>query len=324
LTTKALLAILPGMARKLRVEYAGAIYHVMNRGDRREPIFRDDEDRTRFLSTLGEVCAKAGWQVLAYCLMGNHFHLVVETPEPNLVSGMKWFLGTYTTRFNRRHKLIGHLFSGRYKALVVDGSGNGYLKTVCDYVHLNPARAKLLAPEQPLRSFGWSSWPEYLKPSKKRMAWLRVERLLGEYRIPKDSRAGRQQLQAALEARRQAEASADYRSIRRGWCLGDEAFRKELLAQVGHSLGQNHFGPERAESQVEKAERVVREELRRRGWNDDDLSRSKKGDLSKVRVAQRLREETMVTLAWIVQRLKMGSVGYLNNRLYLLRQGMLK
>ena len=95
-------------------------------------------------STLGEACGKTGWQVHALCLMPNHFHLVVETPQANLVAGMKWLLGTYTGRFNRRHKLFGHLFSGRYKALIVDGSGNGYLKTVCDYVHLNPARAKLL------------------------------------------------------------------------------------------------------------------------------------------------------------------------------------
>src|SRR6185295_17573608 len=117
------------MARKIRVEYAGAIYHVMNRGDRGEPIFRDDEDRQRFMGTLAEVCKKTGWQVHALCLMGNHFHLVVETPQGNLVAGMKWFLGTYTGRFNRRHKLCGHLFSGRYKALIVDGSGGGYLRT---------------------------------------------------------------------------------------------------------------------------------------------------------------------------------------------------
>ena len=76
--------------------------------------------------------------------MPNHFHLMVETPQPNLVAGMKWFLGTYTSRFNRRHKLFGHLFWGRYKSLIVDGSGSGYLKSVCDYVHLNPGRAKLL------------------------------------------------------------------------------------------------------------------------------------------------------------------------------------
>jgi REP element-mobilizing transposase RayT len=138
------------MARKLPVEYEGAIYHVMNRGDRRELIFLDGPDREVFLATLGEACTKTGWQVHALCLMPNHFHLVVETPEPNLVAGMKWLLGTYTSRFNRQHKCFGHLFSGRYKALIVDGSGNGYLKTVYDYVHLNPARAKLLTLEQPL------------------------------------------------------------------------------------------------------------------------------------------------------------------------------
>ena len=100
----------------------------MNRGDRRELIFMDDADRQRFVETLGEVCAKTGWQVHAYVLMPNHFHWVVETPLPNLVTGMKWLLGTDTSRFNRRHKLFGHLFSGRCKSLIVDGSGRGYLK----------------------------------------------------------------------------------------------------------------------------------------------------------------------------------------------------
>ncbi len=114
--------------------------------------------------------------------MRNHFHLVVETPQPNLVAGMKWFLGTYTGRFNRRHKEFGHLFSGRYKALVVDGSGNGYLKTVCDYVHLNPARAKVLKPGRRLDEFRWSSFAEYLNPPSRRVSWLRVDRLLGEWR----------------------------------------------------------------------------------------------------------------------------------------------
>ena len=141
------------MARKLRVEYPGAVYHVMNRGDRREPIFRDDADRQRFVNTLGEACGKTGWQVHALCLMPNHFHMVLETPRGNLVAGMKWFLGTYTGRFNRRHKLFGHLLSGRYKALIVDGSRNGYLKALCDYVHLNPARAKLLRVQQLLRAY---------------------------------------------------------------------------------------------------------------------------------------------------------------------------
>ena len=138
------------MPRALRVEYAGAIYHVMNRGNQRQNIFRDEADRRRFLATLAEACGKTGWQIHAYCLMRNHFHLVLETPSANLVGGMKWLLGIYTKRFNIRHKTCGHLFAGRYKALAVDGSGNGYLRTVCDYVHLNPVRAKLLKRDAPL------------------------------------------------------------------------------------------------------------------------------------------------------------------------------
>ena len=105
------------MPRPLRIQYEGARYHVLSRGDRREAIFGDDKDRELFLSTLGQACRKTGWQVHAYCLMSNHFHLVVETPQANLVVGMKWFLGTSTSRFNRRHRLFGHLFSGRYKSL---------------------------------------------------------------------------------------------------------------------------------------------------------------------------------------------------------------
>jgi len=162
----------------------------MNRGDRRELIFMDDADRQRFVETLGEVCAKTGWQVHAYVLMPNHFHLVVETPQPNLVAGIKWLLGTDTSRFNRRHKLFGHLFSGRYKSLIVDGSGSGYLKSVGDYVHLNPARAKLVVADAPSKSFAWSSWPAYLLARSKRPAWLRVDRLVGEWGIPETVRRG--------------------------------------------------------------------------------------------------------------------------------------
>jgi putative transposase len=192
------------MARKLRVEYTGAIDHVMNRGDRRERIFVDDADRQHFVDTLGEACAKTGWQVHAYVLMPNHFHVVVETPQPNLVAGMKWSLGTYTSRCNRRHKLFGHLFSGRYKSLIVDGSDGGYLKSVGDDVHLNPARAALVAADAPLKSFAWSNWPAHLLARSKPPAWLRVDRWLGAWDIPEDSPAERQRLERGLEERRGA------------------------------------------------------------------------------------------------------------------------
>jgi REP element-mobilizing transposase RayT len=168
------------MPRALRIEYPGAVYHVMNRGNQRRDIFRDDTDRRRFLATLWEACAKTGWQVHAYCLMRNHFHLVCETPSANLVAGMKWLLGVYTKRFNIRHQTCGHLFAGRYQALVVDGSGNGYLRTVCDYVHLNPVRARRLRRDAPLTAFVWSRYADYLRPPAQRPGWLRTDRLLGE------------------------------------------------------------------------------------------------------------------------------------------------
>jgi REP element-mobilizing transposase RayT len=248
------------MARKVRIEYPGAVYHVMNRGDRREAIFRDDADRDQFLSTLGEACQKADWQVHAYCLLGNHFHAVVETPRGNLVAGMRWLLGTYSGRFNRRHRLSGHLFGGRYKALVVDAESPGYLRTACEYVHLNPVRAKLLRPEEPLRSYRWSSYPAYLARPRGRPAWLRVDRLLGEFGIPKDSAAGRKQFERAMEELRGRADPKTYAKLRRGWCWGEEAFRKELLARVEEKGGASHYGEELRESasgSLQVSERVL-------------------------------------------------------------------
>ena len=308
------------MARKLRVEYEGAIYHVLNRGDRREPIFLDDKDRRVFLETLAQVCQKTGWQVHAWCLMLNHFHLVIETPQANLVAGMKWFLGTYTGRFNRRHKLFGHLFSGRYKALIVDGSGTGYLRTVCDYVHLNPVRAKLLRAEQKLSAYRWSSYREYLKKPAGRMSWLRTGRLLGEMGIPRDSAAGRKEFEKRMELRRWEEQPVEWKKVRRGWCLGDEAFRKELLAQMAEPVGDSYYGQQKRESAEGKAQRIIAEELKRLGWEEADLLSHRKGDRRKVKIARRLRQETTMTLKWIAERLQMGTWTHVTNRLYHLRK----
>jgi len=304
------------MARKLRIQYPGAIYHVMNRGDHREDIFRSRKDRELFLKTLGEACAKTDWQVHAFCLMSNHLHLVVETPKANLVDGMKWLLGTYTSRFNRRHRTFGHLFSGRYKSLIVDGSGNGYLKTVCDYVHLNPARAKLLSARQRLSAFRWSSYGEYLKERAGRPGWLREDRLLGGHGILKDSPAGREEFEKRMELRRAAEDGDEFKPLVRGWCLGSEAFRAELLSQVSEQSGAEHSGEEIRESAQAKAERLVLEELKKLRWGQEELGSRRKGDEEKVRIALRLRKETTMTLSWIAQRLEMGTKTHLSHLLY--------
>ena len=238
--------------------------------------------------------------------MSNHFHLVVETPNANLVAGMKWFLGTYTSRFNRRHRLFGHLFSGRYKSLVVEGSGDGYLRTVCDYVHLNPVRARLLRPEQPLQAYRWSSYPEYLKRAGQRVAWLRVDRLLGELGIGQDDAAGRRRLAHAVEERRGKDRPGEWKAVRRGWFLGTAQGKEQVLERMSAGMGQHHGGEEKRESDEQKAQRLMAEELRKRRWTAEDLAKRRKTDAGKVKLARRLRDETVMTLDWIAQRLKMG------------------
>ena len=114
------------MARKIRIEYAGAAYHVMARGNQGRDIYADDRDRKLWLETLGQACEKTGWRIHAWVMMNNHYHLLLETPEANLVAGMKWLQGTYTQRYNSRHEIFGHLFQGRYKAVLVEPEVDNY------------------------------------------------------------------------------------------------------------------------------------------------------------------------------------------------------
>jgi REP element-mobilizing transposase RayT len=141
------------MSRPLRIEFEDAVYHVTSRGDRREPIFLDDDDRRRFLALLGQACDRFDAAVLAYCLMGNHYHLVLRTRQANLSTLMRHLNGVYTQRFNRRHGRVGHVFQGRFKAILVDAGA--YLLALCRYVELNPVRAGLAATAA---DWPWSSY----------------------------------------------------------------------------------------------------------------------------------------------------------------------
>jgi hypothetical protein len=147
-----------------------------------------------------------------------------------------------------------------------------------------------------------------------------VDRLLGEHGIPKDSPAGRRNWESRMEERRRNEQSDDYKPIRRGWCLGDETFRKELLEQMDGRTGEHHYAPERREADEQKARRLISEEVKRLKWNHGELKARRKGDPGKVQVAKRLRAETTMTMRWIAKELNMGVWTHVSNLLSLERQ----
>ncbi|MFZ6642196.1 REP-associated tyrosine transposase [Undibacterium sp. TC4M20W] len=163
------------MARPLRLEFAGALYHVTSRGDRREDIYLDDEDRQEWFTVLAEVCDRFNWVVHAYCEMSNHYHLLVETVDGNLSRGMRQLNGLFTQRFNRKHKQVGHLFQGRYKAILVQKEA--HLLELARYVVLNPVRAGMVdLPED----WPWSSY-DYCMHDKHAPEWLDTDWLLGQF-----------------------------------------------------------------------------------------------------------------------------------------------
>ena len=141
------------MSRPLRLEYPGAVWHVTSRGNERKAIFADDADRIRFLDILGETVLWAGWRLHAFVLMGNHYHLLVETPETTLSRGMRRLNGVYTQYYNIRHRRSGHLFQGRFKGILVQREA--HLSELIRYIVLNPVRAKLCAAAKDWR---WSSF----------------------------------------------------------------------------------------------------------------------------------------------------------------------
>ncbi|MEI6336557.1 MAG: transposase, partial [Methylococcaceae bacterium] len=130
------------MTRPLRIELSGGIYHVTSRGNRQDDIYFSDDDRKVWLNLLGQVCQRFNWYIHAYCQMTNHFHIVVETPEGNLAQGMRQLNGVYTQYINRTHGSVGHLFQGRYKAILVEK--DNYLLELARYVVLNPLRAGMV------------------------------------------------------------------------------------------------------------------------------------------------------------------------------------
>ena len=163
------------MARPLRIEYTGAVYHVTSRGDRREAIYLDEKDRELWLDVFGSVCERFNWRCHAWVQMDNHYHLVVETVEGNLSKGMRQLNGVYTQSHNRRHGKVGHVFQGRFKGILVDA--DSYLLELSRYVVLNPLRAGMV---KQLRHWRWSSYPAMTGKAKP-PEWLETDWILGHF-----------------------------------------------------------------------------------------------------------------------------------------------
>lgn len=315
------------MARALRIEYPGAVYHLQSKGNRNLAVFEDEDDYRLFLTLLEEAVARCGWLVYAYALMDNHFHLLIETPHPNLADGMKWLLTSYTRRFNARHHYEGHVFGDRYQATLVEASNAHYLATIHDYIHLNPARRGMVRLEGFVKAGRWTSLPAWLDPSI-RPAWLHPERGLKSHACD-DTEAGRRKYYNHLAAYYEAEqmderflipAGHTGRStVQRGWCYGSKAFRLYLLAHLNEWARRpknGNLGISGQEASEQRAENIVKRGGAALGMTERGLMQTPFSHPAKLAIALAVRRGTVVSYAWIAQRLNMGAARSLGTLLH--------
>jgi putative transposase len=210
------------MARPLRIQYDGALYHITSRGNARKAIYRDDEDRRMFLDTLFNVNKRYKWICHAYCLMNNHYHLIIETPEGNLSKGARQLNGVYTQKYNRRHHKVGHIFQGRYKAILIEKES--HLLEVCRYVVLNPVRAKAVAKAEEWR---WSSYRGTSGMDKPHLCLTR-DWVLGQFSTRKGT--AEKKYREFVESGRGEEAI--WKKVKEGSILGRDEFVETLMDYI--------------------------------------------------------------------------------------------
>ena len=280
-------------------------------------MFEEDKDRFAWTDLLEKAHGRFGWRVHAWVLMGNHFHLLLETPEPNLVVGMKWILGVYSQGWNRRRQRKGHVFQGRYKSVVVNGeeADGSYFKIVADYIHLNPVRSGWVGENtgKRLRSWRWSSFGAYA--GGKVPDWLETGRVLRAFRLAEDGR-GEKAYAGYLEARAKDQkgvvSDEALAELRRGWYLGETTFGDKVLAAIksaGGARKRSSVGGGAAKAHDEaEAQLLVAAALAELGVPDqaaDLAGRGRRKD-EKEMVAALVRSRTGVTNRWIAARLSMG------------------
>lgn len=294
------------MARKLRLEYEGAVYHVICRGNYRADVFGHDPTKAAFLKCLGEACEKAGWLVHGWCVMSNHYHLCLETPQPNLVEGMRWLQATFSLRFNRFRNERGHVFQGRYKALLIAPDAVG---AVCHYIHLNPVRAGLVEVNS-LPQWPWTSLPALMN-ARQRPAWFSPEASLAHAGGLKDTPAGQKRYLAYLAWLHEDDAgkkNLQFDRLSKDWAVGTREFKKELFKAHKHleaAIEKNESGP-REIAQELWAERIAAY-LTALKKTARDVRGDAKGAPWKVAVAAAMKAATTASNPWLAQRLNMGS-----------------
>jgi putative transposase len=284
-----------------------------------------------FIETLSEACEKTGWLVYAWVLMSNHYHLVFQTPQANLVAGMRWLQNTYTRRFNVGNQLWGHVFGSRYKAVLIEtrefGSGD-YLSNLIDYVHLNPIRAGIInTATESLLDYPWSSLSRgYAVSPQKRPSWLKTDDGFGVLGL-EDSVKGRRLYVRRLEEKaRQGvivpvlpEDQSLQSTLRRGWYWGSEQFRAFLLKKLdaeairrNRNYQSTQMGRDHAQAE---AERIVRDGLQRFGLSESDLESLPGSDPRKVAIAGTVHRNTTTLLGWTAKRLQMKSAANVSQHL---------
>ncbi len=269
------------------------------------------------METLAEVCERSGFRVHSYVLMGNHYHLLLETPDPNLVAGMKWFQGTYTQRFNARHRQTGHLFQGRYKAVPVEVENPEYFGRVSRYIHLNPARAGLLNGAHPrLGDYRWSSFPAFVRSASLK-SWLVRGRVFGSVELPDESETSRKLYGRDMEFRSRevcrgvsVQEEAAWRDLRRGWYVGGSDFGERLRDMAsGAAEGRKRESYERV--LMEKHDRrtaagLLEVGLRAIGMTKSEARLLRQNDPRKQGLAWLVKSRTVMGDEWIQRELEMG------------------
>ena len=289
-------------------------------GNGKEDIFRDRADRENFLRTLGETCEQTGWMVHSYVLMRNHYHLLLETPEANLSQGMQWFQGTYARRFSVRHGLSGHVFQGRYKAPLIEDDEPTYFRVVSDYIHLNPARALLLNLNRPmLAGYRWSSFASFIQPSSQRPEWLTVSDVLRSYGLSRDRSVERRKYRNELEFRARAitrgildeEEQAEWEVLRRGWYIGGESFRDQLIDRMDSAISgrkEERPGGRMVRAHDEQAvEALLEKGLRYLKLDGEQVKALPKNDFRKQSLAWLVRSRTSMKNDGVIEHLGMGT-----------------